>query len=413
MSDFALECIRAVVLAGLLVFLVRTGRTRFRGTSESWNLIVAGFGLLLFGSLLDITDNFPALNHFVFIGDTEIEAILEKLVGFLGGFVLLAVGLVRWIPQELRERERVERELTEKTRLLETTLNSIEQGFVVWDENDRLLICNQRYREFLDCPKDDVKPGTRMIDILRRQAEYGAYGEGEPEALAQARFEKVTRLRESGEEVLALPTGRVVYGRRSTVKGLGHLTTLTDITALKKVETALRESEERLQRLADTDPLTGIRNRRSFLEQGERELNRARRRNRTISLLMMDLDHFKRINDTHGHAVGDAVLKRFVAMCQGTLRDHDIFGRLGGEEFAVILTDDDIDGAAKVAERLRRISEDLRVDTASGPIGFTVSIGVSECGGPSETLEAGLHRADNALYTAKSDGRNRVVTVAA
>jgi len=413
MSDLILESVRAIVLAGLLVFLVRTARTKYAVASGSWNMILGGFSLLLFGSLLDITDNFPALNRYIFIGDTETEAVLEKLFGFLGGFVVLAVGLMRWIPQELAERARVERELTEKKTLLETALHSIEQGFAVWDEDNRLIICNDRYCQQLSLPVDIVKPGVRLIDLLRYGAKAGNYGDGDPETLAQARFKEVVEFRDKGEEVFELPSGRIGYARRYTVKGFGFLTTLSDITELKKVETALRESEERLQRLADTDPLTGIRNRRSFLEQGERELNRARRRGRSISLLMVDLDRFKQINDAHGHAVGDAVLKRFVAMCQATLRDHDIFGSLGGEEFAIILTDDDIDGAAKVAERLRSVAEDIRIDTAAGPIGFTVSIGVSECGGSSETLESGLHRADNALYMAKAEGRNRVVTAAA
>ena len=98
MSDVVLESVRTLVLLGLVVFLWRAGQSRFSLARRGWGAILAGFGLLLFASILDITDNYPSLNQFVVIGDTETEAFLEKFVGFLGGFVLLTVGLVRWIP---------------------------------------------------------------------------------------------------------------------------------------------------------------------------------------------------------------------------------------------------------------------------------------------------------------------------
>ena len=98
MTDILLETVRALVLLGIVVFLVQSGRDRFEQFRKGWNFIISGFGLLLFGSVLDISDNFETLNRFVVIGDTEVEAILEKFVGFLGGFVLLAIGLFQWVP---------------------------------------------------------------------------------------------------------------------------------------------------------------------------------------------------------------------------------------------------------------------------------------------------------------------------
>ena len=117
MSDVTLEILRAVVVLGIVVYLWFIGRGRFEGLQSGWNAIIAGFGLLLFGSLVDITDNFDALNKFVVIGDTETEAFLEKFVGFLGGFIVLAFGLIRWMPSvqrlsdEIVEKRRVESEL--------------------------------------------------------------------------------------------------------------------------------------------------------------------------------------------------------------------------------------------------------------------------------------------------------------
>ncbi len=129
---------------------------------------------------------------------------------------------------------------------------------------------------------------------------------------------------------------------------------------------------------------------------------------------MMDIDHFKAINDTHGHAAGDEVLKALVAKCISDLREVDfvgsrIFGRLGGEEFAVILVDCNLTGALVTAERLRQKLAELEVETPSGTLKFTVSIGANEWQPIEETLEAALARADKALYAAKDGGRNRVV----
>ncbi len=124
MTDILLETFRALVLAGLCAFLWRAGRRRFRQFRNGWNLILAGFGLLLFGSILDVSDNFENLNRFVVIGDTEIQAFLEKFVGFLGGFLLLAIGLIRWIPRvqglsdmvddRTRDLQEINRRLTEE-----------------------------------------------------------------------------------------------------------------------------------------------------------------------------------------------------------------------------------------------------------------------------------------------------------
>jgi hypothetical protein len=107
MSDIVLESVRAVILVGIVLFLLKTGRSKAGVSGNGWKLIVGGFALLLFASLLDITDNFESLNRYVVIGDTEVEAFLEKFVGFLGGFILLALGLVRWIPSVQRLSEEV------------------------------------------------------------------------------------------------------------------------------------------------------------------------------------------------------------------------------------------------------------------------------------------------------------------
>ncbi|HEY9102688.1 GGDEF domain-containing protein [Chitinimonas sp.] len=156
------------------------------------------------------------------------------------------------------------------------------------------------------------------------------------------------------------------------------------------------------------DPLTGCLNRRGFAEALQAEGKRLIRNWAPTSMLAIDFDHFKQLNDRYGHAAGDEALIQFSAMVREELRDVDIFARLGGEEFAIVLLNAPEAGARIVAERLRKRVEDLVLHTASGPIWFTASIGVAVLAEYENDLEPLLHEADRALYEAKQAGRNRV-----
>ncbi|MGC9456319.1 MAG: diguanylate cyclase [Halothiobacillaceae bacterium] len=164
-----------------------------------------------------------------------------------------------------------------------------------------------------------------------------------------------------------------------------------------------------LQRMAVTDPLTEVFNRRHFISVAESERERARRHDRALSLLFLDVDHFKQVNDRHGHAVGDLVLKEFVVRCGRKLRAADTLARLGGEEFAILLPETDLDGATQVAEHLRQdlAAEPLRIDGQL--MSVTASVGVAQLR-PDESVDSWLGRADHAMYEAKRRGRNRVLT---
>jgi len=158
-----------------------------------------------------------------------------------------------------------------------------------------------------------------------------------------------------------------------------------------------------------TDPLTGAYNRRTLFDLGEKELARARRAGGALSVVILDLDHFKSVNDTHGHLVGDAVLRRFVEIVRGCLRRGDLLTRYGGEEFCVVLPGEPASAARAVAERMRATieSSDFRVDDSA--IRITSSAGVAEASADEEGLSRLVRRADEALYAAKRGGRNRVV----
>lgn len=185
-------------------------------------------------------------------------------------------------------------------------------------------------------------------------------------------------------------------------RGLSFVGIIRDITEHKRLEAELRQ-------LATTDPLTGILNRRRFTELTTREMHRARWLRHPLTLIMLDIDWFKRINDTFGHAVGDTVIQSLASACAGELRDIDIIGRLGGEEFAVLLPELGDTRSFEVAERLRQKVEGLQITLDDGRIvRFTCSVGVAVLEDSDQSPDALLVRADNALYRAKRDGRNCV-----
>jgi len=177
--------------------------------------------------------------------------------------------------------------------------------------------------------------------------------------------------------------------------------TIRDITERKATEAKLKE-------LATTDALTGLNNRRWFMELAMAEFSRSRRYNRALAMFMMDIDHFKNVNDTYGHDVGDQVLSSLAGIAVGALREADILGRLGGEEFGVLLPETSRQAALDVAERLRAAVETAVLRTNAGELHITVSIGVAVMGGTTTSVDGLLKEADVALYQAKENGRNRV-----
>lgn len=182
----------------------------------------------------------------------------------------------------------------------------------------------------------------------------------------------------------------------------------TDITAMKETTTTLErlvaQRTEQLERLVNTDSLTGLLNRRAFDERLDLEIQRAQRYSRPLSLLFIDIDHFKQVNDRHGHVIGDEVLRTTATVLKQGLRATDAACRYGGEEFAVILVETDRLEALSIAERIRVTAENTRLEQLG--TSTTISIGISSLSGEDLALDL-IQRADDSMYIAKKNGRNR------
>ncbi|MEW5773879.1 MAG: transporter substrate-binding domain-containing protein [Thermodesulfobacteriota bacterium] len=266
-------------------------------------------------------------------------------------------------------------------------------GEMVWSDNVEPMLglepgsLGRTFAAFLAlvCPEDR--------EAVREAGQRCLAGHGEYRAEYRV-------LRPDGRECWILSRGDAVRdaeGRPMRLTGV-----LTDVTERHRLEADL-------VRLATLDELTRLPNRRHFLEQARREVERSRRYGSALSLLMVDVDHFKVVNDTHGHAGGDAALRALAETGRRLLRDADLMGRLGGEEFSLLLPETDLTQAVVVAERLRSAVQAMQVPLPGGGAAeVTVSVGVAALGPGGENMEELMRRADNALYAAKDRGRNRV-----
>lgn len=278
-------------------------------------------------------------------------------------------------------------------------------GILVIDPNGMIAYCNRRLLELFDIPVDSGRDLTglpvhallgKMLDMISDQ----------DSTLLQEREEYADPLLEDHCD-MELNDGRTLEHhsrglRSASGEYLGRGWFFRDITERKQVEHYLEEMSQR-------DPLTGIANRRHFFDRGHEEFTRARRFSRDLSVIMLDIDWFKRINDHWGHAAGDKVIKNVCECAQSALRQLDIFARIGGEEFAILVTDTNIEGAQLVAERIRKSCVAQRLSDGDDMISYTLSLGVATLAPDDIWIDDSLKRADRALYEAKRAGRNRTV----
>ena len=240
----------------------------------------------------------------------------------------------------------------------------------------------------------------------------GKITDGVPRIISYQRLEDypITVLVNRGlEDVLA------TYERRRTIvylaAGVLTLLALTLTRAMHLSQNALQQAKEDLGLLEATDSMTGVMSRRAFLELAQRESSRALRYRRPTAVLLLDIDHFKRVNDLHGHAVGDAVLRDCAKAWKVELREQDLLGRVGGEEFCAVLPEAPLESAKQAAERLRKAVANLKFNGKSEQFSVTVSIGLTMVLEKDADFAQSMERADRALYLAKERGRDRLETV--
>lgn len=185
-----------------------------------------------------------------------------------------------------------------------------------------------------------------------------------------------------------------------------HVAAIAGVVLNLRDITERKEMMARLEMLSETDLLTGALNRRGFARMADRECERARRREERLTIIMVDLDHFKDVNDRFGHAAGDLVLAGVAGCCRDQIRENDLLGRLGGEEFAILLTDGNVAAAHMIITRLSKAIAASRISSIKGDVSVTASFGIATVDPAREELDAALIRADAALYEAKNAGRN-------
>ncbi|MBN1433569.1 diguanylate cyclase, partial [Candidatus Fermentibacterales bacterium] len=306
-------------------------------------------------------------------------------------------------------------DITER-RLAEQALKASETRYRTLFESARDAIFIMREDMFVDCNPQTLKMfGLEGKDQIVGGPPWVFSPEKQPDGSdsKELALEKI-RAALRGEDILFDWThtrldGTVFY----TEVSLNRITIDDEIRiqAIVRDITDRKKSEKELERLARTDYLTGLHNRLYFMERLREEFLRARRYGSMLSMMILDLDRFKQINDTYGHLVGDEVLARAAGIVQSTLRKCDIVGRYGGEEFCAVMPETGLEGGLVLAERLRlRLEEETFTGTqqAGLTLGITCSIGVASLGPGMEEVNDLIRTADDALYNAKAGGRNRV-----
>lgn len=289
------------------------------------------------------------------------------------------------------------------TDIFVTIARYSEDGIIIINQRHNIVFYNDSARRMFGyMPEEVIGQSLNMLLPERFRLQHDVlvddFGAGREDVRhMSARSREVRGQRKDGTEFTANTTIVKTGSGRSRF----YAAIIRDISEQEK-------AEGELLRLATTDPLTGVLNRREFTALAEQEALRSRRYGRPLSIMIMDIDHFKKLNDTYGHAAGDKALQRFSSICCNALRNIDVFGRWGGEEFVALLPETTVEQAEVIAERLRRLVSENVLTYEEHKISLTVSIGLAQYRDGESGIEEPLARADAAVYDAKKAGRNRV-----
>lgn len=315
-------------------------------------------------------------------------------------------GVLRDITEEWQQHQQNRRLASSLENTSEAIIMTDPDGSITWANAAFTRISGYTVKDFL---------GRKPADMLQGP-------ETDPSTVAYMR-QKLSRLEPFTTEVLNYHRDGHSYWLRISCqpdfdeneKLLGFSAIESDVSREKELRMDLQKKiedgrilQEKLRYFATHDELSGMSNRRYFIKQAESEMARCRRHGHAMCVILADLDHFKAVNDTHGHAAGDAVIQAFAELCDNTLRSHDLASRIGGEEFAILLPETDLEGGLVLAERLRQTLADTTLTINSKSVAVTASFGVTMALPEDKDVGVILARADKAMYKAKSQGRNRV-----
>ena len=282
---------------------------------------------------------------------------------------------------------------------LQATVDTLPIPIFIKDRDRRYIACNKAFEDFIGLAAADIV-GKTVFDIAPEEMAR-VYEKSDIDHLASGGTQTYeTRVRYADGSVRDVIFHKAVF-LDATGNPDGIVGAMLDISERKALE-------RRLEVLAATDFLTGAYNLRTFYELAQHELSRLTRSGGELALVVIDLDHFKDINDSLGHATGDEALRQFVAVVKQNLRDQDIFARAGGDEFRLLLPDTSTEGAHLVAERIRKAVNQVVLNNPRGLVRLSISCGIAACDASDESLDKATLRADDALYQAKAAGRNCV-----
>ena len=320
-------------------------------------------------------------------------------------------------------------------------LNSMEEALVVYDAEGCLQACNQAFLDMYGYTPLEAQPGVHFRDLgkidIRRGNVVVEDAEGEDYLERKAAYRK----RLQGSFTVKLQDGRWIRTTDRPMPDAGFVSVHVDVTELKQAQEKMLEAQNTAQRhenelaelnlslekqvierthelesakqiaeqMARTDSLTGLKNRRAFFEYARVIHGSASRFSRHYSVIMIDIDHFKKVNDTCGHQVGDAVIKGLANTIEKIIRSADVAGRIGGEEFAIVLPETSAENVMNLAERLRLSFSEINMPMIGPELQLSVSVGIAEHKSEDSSIEDVMSRADAALYQAKEQGRNRVI----
>lgn len=291
----------------------------------------------------------------------------------------------------------------DELELLHNALDNISDGVMLLDADLEAQFLNRKVRDYFGVTTEQVAAHPSYLELITNAPHANAHGVP-PEKLGEFFASRVEAIR-SAEPAMrdaVTPHGRHIRVHCAVTPAGGRMMTYCDVTDLIR-------NAELLEELATIDSMTGLYNRRQFLVAAEAEWSRFRRYQRPLSMLMIDIDHFKSVNDRYGHAVGDETIVSVAAACQGGKRGSDVVGRFGGEEFAMLLPETDSVQAAIVAERIRERVAGHFLFVHKVRFSVTISVGIAEAVASMSGIDALLGSADAALYQAKREGRNRVI----